>query len=193
MKTSIRYMRKQRGMTLEELSAKTGIAAAHLSLIERDKRDPSIQTLNKIAKALEVDTEVFWWNTVETPSEQKAEYDLVRCDERKKYHGVYNDKLTYEYVTNSAVYGPKGGESMEGYIAKVAPGGNTNPFAPTAHRSDEFVYVIKGRMICQVEETKIEMQQGDCITIKGNMAHRFINDFDDEVEVLMVREPYKTV
>ena len=102
-------MRKQRGMTLEELSAKTGITAAHLSLIERDKRDPSIQTLNKIAKALEVDTEVFWWNTVETPSGKNAEYDLVRCDERKIYRGVYNDKLTYEYVTNSAVYGPKGG------------------------------------------------------------------------------------
>ncbi len=186
-------MRKQRGMTLEELSAKTGITAAHLSLIERDKRDPSIQTLNKIAKALEVDTEVFWWNTVETPSEQKAEYDLVRCDERKKYHGVYNDKLTYEYVTNNCVDGGQNIDHIEGYIAKVAPGGNTNPFAPTVHKADEFVYVIKGSMICQVEETKIEMQQGDCITIKGNMAHRFINDFDDEVEVLMVREPYKTV
>ena len=193
MKTSIRYLRKKRGMTLKELGAKTGITAAHLSLIERDKRDPSIQTLNKIARALEVDTEVFWWNTVEAPSGKKAEYDLVRKNERRIYHGVYNDKLIYEYVTSSSVYGPQGGETMEGYIAKVSPGGNTNPFAPTSHKSEELVYVIRGKMLCEIEDTDIEMEQGDSITIKSNMAHRFINNFEDEVEVLMIRSPYKNV
>lgn len=122
MKTSIRYLRKQRGMTLKELSAATGITAAHLSLIERDKRDPSIQTLNKISKALEVDTEVLWWNTAEISDGKNAGYDLVRKDKRRIYHGVYNDNLIYEYVTSSTAENFQDGEQMEGYIAKIAPG-----------------------------------------------------------------------
>ncbi len=139
MKTSIRYLRKQRGMTLKELSAATGITAAHLSLIERDKRDPSIQTLNKISKALEVDTEVLWWNTAEISDGKNAGYDLVRKDKRRIYHGVYNDKLIYEYVTSSTAENFQDGEQMEGYIAKIAPGSNTNPSAPMLYKTDEFI------------------------------------------------------
>lgn len=190
MKTSIRYLRKKRGMTLKELSEKTGITVAHLSLIERDKRDPSVQTLEKIAKVLQVDVETFWWNTVESLDGNSADYDLVRSDERKVYQGVYNDKLIYEYVTSSAKWGPNTTGEMEGYIAKLAPGGNTNPFAPTIHKTDEFVYVIKGKMICEIEDKKLVMSQGDSVTIKKNMSHRFINEFDEELEVLMVRCPY---
>ena len=123
MKTSIRFLRKKKGMTLEELSEKTHITAAHLSMIERDKREPSIQTLDRIAQALEVDTEVFWWNTVESPTGNDAEYDLVRLEDRKVYHGVYNDKLIYEYVTNAASEDDTNWNSMEGYIAKISPEG----------------------------------------------------------------------
>ena len=188
MKTSIRFLRKKKGMTLEELSEKTHITAAHLSMIERDKREPSIQTLDRIAQALEVDTEVFWWNTVESPTGNDAEYDLVRLEDRKVYHGVYNDKLIYEYVTNAALEDDTNWNSMEGYIAKISPEGNTNPFAPTVHKSDEFVYVIRGEMICEIEDSRIEMKAGDSVTIKSNMSHRFMNESDDEVEILMVRE-----
>ena len=190
MKTSIRYLRKMRGMTLEEVSEKTGITAAHLSLIERNKRDPSIQTLIKIAQALQVDVETFWWNTVESSPKDDAEYELVRKDERKVYKGVYNDKLIYEYVTGEVKFGPQTNGEMEGYIAKLAPGGNTNPFAPTIHKTDEFMYVLRGKMICEIENEHIIMSQGDSVTIKKNMAHRFINEFDEEVEVLMIRCPY---
>lgn len=188
MKTSIRFLRKMRGMTLKELSEKTHITAAHLSMIERDKREPSIQTLDKIARALEVDTEVFWWNSVEAPTGNEAEYDLIKAEDRKTYRGVYNDKLIYEFVTNSFSEGEDDWNRLEGLIAKILPGGDTNPFAPTAHKGDEFVYVIRGKMICEIEDSRIEMKTGDSVTIKNSMAHRFLNEGDEEVEVLMVRD-----
>ena len=191
MKTSIRYLRKQRGLTLEELSRMTGITTAHLSLIERDKRDPSIQTLEKIARALRVDTEVFWWDTAEEGGGREADYDLIRAEERQEYQGVFNDKLVYEYVTKDEPSAAPERQGMEGFIVKIAPGGSTNPFAPTIHKSDEFIYVIRGRMACEIEDEKIEMKEGDCLTIKSNATHRFFNDFEEEVEVLMVRTLHK--
>jgi XRE family transcriptional regulator, fatty acid utilization regulator len=50
----IRHHRKVRGLTLEELSARVGRAASHLSLIETGKREPKASLLGAIAAALDV-------------------------------------------------------------------------------------------------------------------------------------------
>lgn len=41
-------------MTLEDFSELTGISVSHLSLIERDRREPSISNLGVIADAFEL-------------------------------------------------------------------------------------------------------------------------------------------
>ncbi|MCM8816750.1 MAG: helix-turn-helix transcriptional regulator [Candidatus Omnitrophica bacterium] len=51
---SIRKIRKSLGLTQEELSRKTGIAPSFLSHIERGTKKASIETIYKIANALDV-------------------------------------------------------------------------------------------------------------------------------------------
>ena len=49
----MRQIREKNGMTLEELSVKTGISVGYLSHLERGTRDnPSICVMDKIAYAL---------------------------------------------------------------------------------------------------------------------------------------------
>jgi transcriptional regulator with XRE-family HTH domain len=48
---AIKLCRSQKGWTLAELGKRTGIAASHLSMIEHNKRDPSMTTMQAIAKA----------------------------------------------------------------------------------------------------------------------------------------------
>lgn len=50
----IRELRHERGMSQEELGFKSGISAAHLGQIERALKNPTVDTLGKIAAALEV-------------------------------------------------------------------------------------------------------------------------------------------
>lgn len=50
----IRKIRNAQGITLEELSFKSGLNAAHLGQIERGIRNPTVETLERIADALEV-------------------------------------------------------------------------------------------------------------------------------------------
>ncbi|PMQ01457.1 MAG: XRE family transcriptional regulator [Dictyoglomus sp. NZ13-RE01] len=45
----IKKLRKERRMTLEELSKKTGLSLSYLSLIERGLKNPSLKALQKIA------------------------------------------------------------------------------------------------------------------------------------------------
>lgn len=50
----IRELRRERGISQEELSFKAGISAAHLGQIERAVKKPTVETIGKLAVALEV-------------------------------------------------------------------------------------------------------------------------------------------
>lgn len=50
----IRYLRKQKGMSQEDLALESGINKNYLSDLERGMRNPTIAIVEKIADALEV-------------------------------------------------------------------------------------------------------------------------------------------
>ncbi|GFN23248.1 helix-turn-helix domain-containing protein [Thermanaeromonas sp. C210] len=52
----LRRLREQKGLTLNELSRKSGVSLAHISEIERGRSTASLKTLEKLAAALEVST-----------------------------------------------------------------------------------------------------------------------------------------
>jgi transcriptional regulator with XRE-family HTH domain len=52
---NIRVLRLARGYTQEELSELAGINRNYTGMIEREERSPTIDTLEKIAKAVTID------------------------------------------------------------------------------------------------------------------------------------------
>lgn len=54
----IRNFRRRKDLTLEALANAINISVSHLSLIERNKREPSLDCLTQIAKALKVPASV---------------------------------------------------------------------------------------------------------------------------------------
>lgn len=51
---TIRRLRSHRELTLKDLAEATDLSLSYLSLIERNKRDPSLSNLAKIAKAFDL-------------------------------------------------------------------------------------------------------------------------------------------
>lgn len=51
----IRDIRKEKGITQEDLAFKAGVNRAYIGYIERGERKPSVDILAKIAKVLHVD------------------------------------------------------------------------------------------------------------------------------------------
>ena len=51
----IRYLRTQKGLSIEALALEAEINRNYLGDLERGMRNPTVVVLNKIAKALEVD------------------------------------------------------------------------------------------------------------------------------------------
>lgn len=53
----VKLFRKRMGFTQEQLAAKAGITPSFLGQIERGQRSPTVETVYKISKALEVSME----------------------------------------------------------------------------------------------------------------------------------------
>ena len=56
----IRYLRQQKGMSIEALSLEAEINRNYLGDLERGMRNPTIEIINKIAKALQIDLAVLF-------------------------------------------------------------------------------------------------------------------------------------
>jgi transcriptional regulator with XRE-family HTH domain len=54
MATRIKALRERRKMTQEQLAAKAGIGRSYLARLETARQDPTLSTLEKLAKALRV-------------------------------------------------------------------------------------------------------------------------------------------
>jgi transcriptional regulator with XRE-family HTH domain len=54
MAVRVKRLRQQRGMTQEQLAAKAGISRPYLARLETARQDPTLSTLEKLAKALRV-------------------------------------------------------------------------------------------------------------------------------------------
>ena len=53
--TNVRKLRKDRGLTQEEVAFRAKIDLTYMSGIERGKRNPSLLVMTRLAKALSVD------------------------------------------------------------------------------------------------------------------------------------------
>ena len=52
--TAIKTCRNRKDMTLKELSVKSGLSLSYISLLENNKRDPNLSTVESISNALKI-------------------------------------------------------------------------------------------------------------------------------------------
>ena len=49
---AIKFCRSRRNLTQSELASRSGVSVSYLSMLEKEKRDPSLKTIEKIAFGL---------------------------------------------------------------------------------------------------------------------------------------------
>lgn len=65
---NIRMIRKKKGLTIRQLSEKSGVSRSAIGDIETDKNSPSAETLERLAGALDVSASVFFKTQPFSPS-----------------------------------------------------------------------------------------------------------------------------
>jgi len=80
----LKYLRETRNLTQKDLGEMAGVSQATIAHIEKGSKDPSVDTLDKIASALDIHIATFF------STNDVFVFDMKRL--RRKYNNV--DKLT---------------------------------------------------------------------------------------------------
>jgi len=79
---TIKLLRISSGLKQKELAAKLEVTPNYLSLVESDKREPSMSFLRALAEELDLPMGLFLWDTSKTvsafDSEQKKIYEEIK-------------------------------------------------------------------------------------------------------------------
>lgn len=157
----IRFMRQQRGVTLEQLSSSSKLTKSFVSKIERGLSVPSISTAMRLAESFQI-----------TISQLLGEdhYDdaisLVRKSERRSFmRSGSSSGYNYEMVA-----GPKRFKRMEPYIMK--PPLKFQDKRLFEHVGEEFMFVLSGRVEVEIAGQCLQLRSGDALYFDSHLPHR---------------------
>ena len=156
----IREIRKQRALTLDTLSERSGVSKGMLSQIESEKVNPTLATVWKIARGLGVDLEAL----LKGRNEAIRIFDVL-------HHGDLVVLDTEEDGTHLQVLSPLDlAEDLEVYLLTLDQGGALRSQAHAA-RSEEYLTILEGRVRVAAGSNSSDLEAGDFIRYNCDVDH----------------------
>ena len=173
----INELRSSQNMTLKDLSEKTELSVSFLSQAERGLTSIAINTLKKIADALNVELNHFF-----TPPRshrpaimRSYEQEVFRIDESKYIYFDLGSEIS--------------NRQLDPMIVTILPSQNLEEFTPYEHEGEEFVYVLEGVFTLLLEDKQYELYPGDSIHMSSKVPHNWANLTGKLVKILSVTTP----
>lgn len=158
----IKKLRKQKQITLQQLSEYTGLSIGFLSGVERETTSPSLQNLRQITEAL--------GTTIS---------DLISAERQERIFVRKKDARTIEFPQfNQTVTYIDFGISPIIYEIIVIQPGKPAERNESRHIHDECCTVISGQLVLELASNLHYLEEGDSVYIKKNTRHSIFNITD---------------
>ena len=158
----IRRVREMRGLTIKDLSSRTGIEINTLERTESGETIPALGQLARLGRALDMKMGYFI-----SPGIDKL-MTVVRKDERRPISRYGETKsMQYGYFYESLAP-EKADRLMEPFIVTLVP---TDVEEFSTHAGQEFLYVLEGEMKVQVGDRVEFLKPGDAVYYDSNQPH----------------------
>jgi transcriptional regulator with XRE-family HTH domain len=185
--TKLRAKRQHQKMTLKQLAEKTGLSISLLSEIERGLAQPSMSSLRRIVRAMDLSmfnfveeqTDQDWSRgKLELQSKRPGTRDdyikdirVVRSGKRKKL--MYpNFPALFELLT------PDLNRKIEILYGKFEPGFSSGPEPIKDPPGEKCAIILEGCLEMRIEEKTVLLEQGDAVYYPGDsqVSLRVIGD-----------------
>jgi transcriptional regulator with XRE-family HTH domain len=175
----VKALRESAGLSLRDLSERSGVSAPMLSQVERGETSPTLTVAARIAAGLDLRLSQL------LRLDETGAVTVVHAGQRqrggnkKRGHG-------FEVLTSS-----QPGQRAEISRHTLAPGGATGaPDDPPMHEpgSRETALVEKGSVVLVCDGQRYVLDRGDCVTFDADLPHHFENpkERDTDAEFLAV-------
>lgn len=172
----LRALRKARGMTLVQVAEASGLSHPFLSQVERGLANVSLASLRRVALALET-----------------SPVELVAAAEATGGHDA-----PHVEITRAGQGAAPHSDFAQGHARALASG--ARPFLPIVvssngsahdeafvHAEDEFLYVIDGAIVLELDGDATALARGDSAYYAGGVVHRWWAD-GEAAQVLIVKQ-----
>ncbi|MDP8258180.1 MAG: XRE family transcriptional regulator [Candidatus Aadella gelida] len=168
---TIRNIRTSKRTTLREVADITKLTTSFISQVERGIVSPSIDSLRKIARALNVSIgEVF--------EEDLKNFTFIRKDKALKVVDK-ETKSSYEILVSDLL-----GVEMKPLIFRLQKGGKIKKEV-LLEQGDTFVMLMEGEVELFCEEERFVLNKGDSFYCKGRKRPQKIANISSEEAVLL--------
>jgi len=169
----IKRLRLQRGLTQEELAARTELSKGFISQLERDITSPSIATLMDILEALGTDVADFFCETADETIVYGREDMFVK---------EQDDGVRIHWLVTSAQK-----NALEPILVTLPAG--TETAADDPHEGEEFGYVIAGSITLTIGDKKHRAHTDARYYFRPTSVHNIKNNGKREAVILWVSTP----
>lgn len=142
----IRFFRKLKGFSLNQLSAATGIAASNLSVIELGKSSPTLATMVKLAKAFGMKVGTFLDDALYTRASLIAPPDSSK-----------DNRPAAEFSLTRSIFLGK----IDANLLQLSPG--TEWIQPVS--SDKLFYGLQGTAEIEIDGEVFQLQERYCLYV----------------------------
>jgi transcriptional regulator with XRE-family HTH domain len=172
--TRIRELRQRRGMSVGEVATLAAVSKSLVSQIERGVASPSIDTVRKIASALELPVFSLFL--------EDADSDLVVRKRNRRIVRYPESEVTREVLSPSL-------HSRLALLWVTYPPGEAGRLEPVHHTGEECVVVVRGTLEITLGEQVIQLQCGDSMGFDSELPHIFRNPGSEPAEVVVAISP----
>lgn len=158
----LREAREMHGLTLEDLSSRTGVSVDALERVESNRMTPPLGQLVRLGKALDMTMGFFLAAGIDKP------LCVVRAEARPKVarHGkLHSQQYGYEYESLAP---EKANRLMEPFLVTLTP---TEFGEFSSHDGQEFLFVLEGEIRVQVGKEVEVLRPGDSIYYDSTHPH----------------------
>lgn len=171
----VKKLRTDRGWSLEELAAASGVSRSMLSEIEREKANPTLTVAFRIARAFGLTLQ----ELIESAEAGAAKIQVIRATDRAQ---VYRSDKQCEIRTLSPLNLEK---DVEFYEVSLRPGGALRS-QPHFEGTREFLTVEEGSVRIDSGDDHDELSKGDSGTYRADVPHAIINTGKSAALVFLV-------
>jgi transcriptional regulator with XRE-family HTH domain len=160
----MRALRKERGMTLSDLSRASGLSVSFLSQVERDASNLSVSALYKVSKALGVN--ISWFFHAPKTGLRGEHHYIVRANRRRhlRYASGIFDELLVPHLSGALAL----------FLIRFPPGAYSGE-AKVAPNSEHAGLVLEGEIELCLGGDSFRLGAGDSFAFPGTVSHRYGN------------------
>ena len=177
----IKGLRELKKISLEEVSARSGLEVNQIQQIEDGNSIPSLSPMIKIARALGVRLGTF----VDDSKELGPVVHRLADQADKGASFSSQNSGSHEYLNFYSLASNKMGRHMEPYIIDINPA-PTPDFKLSQHEGEEFIYCMEGVVEVNYGKNTYVLNPGDSIYYDCIVAHSVHGYNNQQAKILAV-------